>query len=132
VWTIATEAREKGNAGALRLPDVALDLIRKQPRMAGSDRVFHFHESTLDAAKAAISGNWQLHDLRRSARSLMSRAGVLSEHAERVLGHAIRGVESVYDRHKYDDQKADALRKLAGLIERIVNPPAGNVVSLHG
>jgi hypothetical protein len=61
----------------------------------------------------------------------MSRAGVLSEHAERVMGHVIRGVEGVYDRHSYDPQKADALRKLAALIERIVDPPAENVVALQ-
>ena len=30
---------------------------------------------------------WTLHDLRRTARSLMSRAGVPSDHAERCLGH---------------------------------------------
>ena len=30
---------------------------------------------------------WTVHDLRRTARTLMSRAGVLADHAERVLGH---------------------------------------------
>ncbi len=40
---------------------------------------------------------WTIHDLRRTARSLMSRAGVSSEHAERVLGHVIGGVEGVYN-----------------------------------
>ena len=54
-----------------------------------------------------------------------------SEHAERVLGHVIGGVEGIYDRHSYDAEKADALRKLAALIERIVNPPPENVVALH-
>jgi hypothetical protein len=33
---------------------------------------------------------------------------------------------------RYDNEKADALAKLAGLIERIVNPPADNVVALRG
>jgi integrase len=132
VWTIATEAREKSTAGMLKLPEAALSLIKSQPRHAGSDRVFWFRETTLDDAKAAIGGDWTIHDLRRTARSLMSRAGVLSEHAERVLGHAIGGVEGVYDRHRYDDQKADALRKLAALIERIASPPADNVVALGG
>ena len=51
--------------------------------------------------------------------------------AERVLGHAVASVEGVYDRHPYDDEKADALRRLAALIERIVNPPSGNVVPLR-
>ena len=75
---------------------------------------------------------WTLHDLRRTARSLMSRAGVPRDHAERVLGHAIAGVEGVYDRHAYEDEKAEALDKLARLIEAIVNPPdKTNVVPLH-
>ena len=34
VWTIATEKREKGNAGALVLPDMALDIIEAQPSWA--------------------------------------------------------------------------------------------------
>jgi hypothetical protein len=57
----------------------------------------------------------------------MSRAKVLSEHAEKVMGHAIVGVEGVYDRHEYATEKADALRALAALIEVIVHPPADNV-----
>ena len=83
----------------------------------GDDRIFPIGQSTLFEAKAA---DWRLHDLRRTARSLMSRAGVQSEHAERVMGHVIPGVEGIYDRHSYDTEKADALRKLQALIEDII------------
>ena len=75
---------------------------------------------------------WVLHDLRRTARSLMSRAGVRPDIAERVLGHVITGVEGVYDRHQYVDEKRDALARLAKLVERILDPPADNVVELAG
>jgi len=51
----------------------------------------------------------------------MSRAGVPSEHAERVMGHAIGGIEGIYDRHAYRDEKADALGRLAALIDGIVH-----------
>jgi hypothetical protein len=40
--------------------------------------------------------------------------------AERVLGHAIPGVEGIYDRHDWMDEKADALARLATHIEEIV------------
>ena len=60
----------------------------------------------------------------------MSRAGVRPDIAERTLGHAIKGIEGIYDRHQYRDEKADALRRLAALIDTIVNPPVGNVISL--
>jgi hypothetical protein len=45
-----------------------------------------------------------------------------------VLGHVIPGVEGIYDRHSYREEKADALRRLAELIETILNPPAEKVV----
>lgn len=59
----------------------------------------------------------------------MSRAGVISDHAERVLGHAIGGVEEVYDRHAYREEKRIALAKLATLIDSIVNP-RDNIIPL--
>jgi hypothetical protein len=62
----------------------------------------------------------------------MSRAGVLNDHAERVLGHARPGVEGVYDLHPFTAEKADALRRLTALVERITRgPPGGNLVELH-
>ena len=70
---------------------------------------------------------WTLHDLRRTARSLMSRAGVPSDHAERCLGHVLRGIRGTYDRHEYLAEKRHAFAALAALIERIVNP-VDNVV----
>jgi hypothetical protein len=48
-----------------------------------------------------------------------------------VLGHAIKGVEGIYDRHRYDVEKADALQRLANLVETIINPPADNVRQLR-
>jgi integrase len=66
--------------------------------------------------------HWTPHDLRRSARSLMSRAGVPSDIAERVLGHVIPGVRGVYDRHAYIAEKREALEKLAGLVNTILHP----------
>ena len=74
--------------------------------------------------------DWRLHDLRRTARSLMSRAGVASDIAERVLGHVLPGVRGVYDRHSYIEEKRDALTRLAALMERILKPSAENVVEL--
>ena len=61
----------------------------------------------------------------------MSRAGVSSEHAERVIGHAIGGVEGVYDRHSYRDEKADALARLAALINSIVHPRSADVLPIR-
>jgi integrase len=87
------------------------------------------HKAAIDAA-SGVTG-WTLHDLRRSARSLMSRAGVPSDHAERALGHVIGGVRGVYDRHAYRDEKARAFEALATQVARIVDPTP-NVVAIRG
>lgn len=71
--------------------------------------------------KAEPMPRFTLHDLRRTARSLMSRAKVPTDHAERVLGHVIGGVRGIYDRHEYMDEKRDALAALARLVARIID-----------
>jgi integrase len=85
----------------------------------------------LDAVVAAKHGKplpqWQTHDLRRTARTLLSRAGVSSDIAERVLGHALPGVRGTYDRHAYLTEKREALEKLAAQLERILHPEAAVV-----
>jgi hypothetical protein len=75
---------------------------------------------------------WQHRDLRRTAKTLMKRAGVSTDISERCLAHVIGGVEGVYDRYDYLREKQDAFNRLAALVERIVNPPADNVVPLAG
>ena len=55
----------------------------------------------------------------------MARAGVRPDVAERVMGHAIAGIEGVYDRHSYRDEKAGGLAMLAALVRDIVNPSPG-------
>jgi integrase len=76
-----------------------------------------------------VSG-WTIHDLRRTARTLMTRAGVDSNRAERCLGHVIGGVRGVYDRHEYYDEKKAAFEKLATQIDRILYPVT-NIVPLR-
>jgi integrase len=116
MWTLPTEAREKNNPGALKLPDAVLDIIRAQMPIDGNPYVFPAARgdgplSGFAKFKAAIDAkaklpSWVLHDLRRTARSLMAEAGVRPDLAERVLGHAIAGVEGVYDRHTYTEERA--------------------------
>jgi integrase len=85
-----------------------------------------------DFDKACGVKGYTLHDLRRTARSVMSRAGVNADIAERCLGHVIPGVRGIYDRHEYFEEKRLAFNALAAQIERIINPPAANVVPMRG
>lgn len=136
VWDVPQQDRAKGTGGSLKLPEMALSIIRSMPRMVGRDHVFALGmdletgKAKLEAA-SGVSG-YTLHDLRRTARSLLSRTNVRPDVAERVLGHTVGGVAGIYDRHHYDDKKAEALAELAALINTIVNPPSDdNVVPLR-
>jgi integrase len=139
-WDMPTAAREKSVGGVLVLPMFAVDIINARPRFASNPYIFagrgKTHFSGYSKAKAALDIQapmpaWRLHDLRRTARSLMSRAGVRPDIAERVMGHVIPGVEGVYDKHHYRDEKAHALSALAGLLKQILDP-SENVVPLAG
>ena len=141
IWTIPAEAREKANAGELALPPMALAIVNAQPKVKknpfvfagrGDKAIVGFSKCKAELDKKAATAPWVLHDLRRTAKSLMARAGVRPDVSERVLGHTIAGVEGVYDRHTYAKEKAEALAKLAGLVELILNPPKGNVVPMKG
>lgn len=139
VWTIPAEAREKVNAGELKLPEMALDVIDAQPRQDGNPYVFagrgktafNSYSDGMEDIRAKVDiPHWTIHDLRRTARSLMARAGVRPDIAERTLGHVIAGVEGVYDRYDYGPEKAQALEAVAMLVERILRNEADNVVQM--
>ena len=154
IWTIPPERYKAKRPNFVPLSKAALAVIAAQPNHDNCDYVFPSRANTpysgfskskakLDKAvfaamknrakKGAKVGpipNWTLHDLRRTAKTLMARAGVRPDISERVLGHVIAGVEGTYDRHSYANEKRDALEKLAAQIERILNPLPSNVQSL--
>ena len=81
-------------------------------------------------ATCGVTDHWTIHDLRRTAQTLMSRAGVSSDHADKCLGHVLPGMRKVYDQHTYYEERKRAYEALEALISRIINPPAGNVTQL--
>jgi integrase len=129
-WSVKKNMRrEKGTGGQLVLAAMAVDILAQRPRLEGNPHVFAgrgdgyfigWGKAKVIFDQATGVTGWTLHDLRRTARSLMSRAGVRPDIAERVLGHVQRGVVGTYDRHSYRDEKAQALRMLAGLIDNIL------------
>ena len=134
-WQIPTEEREKGNAGMLVLPTAALEILKRRPIINDSPFVFAVGRSrkrkwpvSLPGRSASVSSTRCCRSrlgpstiLRRTARSLMARIGVSKDLAERVLGHKEGGVVGIYDRHHYTDEVADAVARLAGELERILN-----------
>jgi integrase len=127
-------ARNKVRVDLTRpLSKAAQDVLRGLPEIEGGSFVFTndgHHPLSLTAPFARLAAtigvaDWRLHDLRRTARTLLSRAGVISDVAEMCLGHVLPGaVRQIYDRHRYEAEKAQAYEALAVQIERVVNPQA--------
>ena len=137
-WTIPRDRRKKGDEQTVPLTVLMLQLLDNAQRKGfvfsttdGRKQFSGFSKAKrgLDKAIAELREregrapmpSWVLHDLRRTARSLMSRAGVSADIAERVLGHVIPGVRGVYDRHSFLDEKRDALERLARLVAQILD-----------
>jgi integrase len=155
IWTVPAARYKTGIDFELPLSRAALSMVEEAPKagflfttggeagLAGFTKFkAEFDRRMLaELRKAAAEGgegpekvalaHWTIHDVRRTARSLMARSGVDADHAERCLGHVIGGVRGVYDRHAYRDEKRAAFEALAALVERILNPAADNVVPLR-
>jgi integrase len=137
-WTLPA-ARNKTKLDLVRpLSRAARKIIEGLPKAGpfvfttnGTTPISNFSQFKRRFDTLSGTRGWVLHDLRRSARSLMSRAGVPSDHAERCLGHVIGGVRGVYDRHEYHAEKAQAFEALAALIERIVSGAQAGVVQMR-
>jgi integrase len=132
VWTIpATRYKTKYDV-TIPLSKAAQRILASMPARPGGDYVFSatgarpftnfaFAKAAFD--KASGTGNWRIHDVRRTARTLLSRAGVFPDIAERCLGHRVGGIRGVYDRHRYEAEMRAAFESLAALVERIVRGP---------
>lgn len=125
VWIIPADKMkatrvEKATTHEVPLSSALADLIARQPRngpfvfSTRRDRPISPGSRQKERiAKAAGVFDWRFHDLRRTAATRMTEAGISRFIVERVLGHADRGVTAVYDRNAYRDEKRKALETLS-------------------
>ncbi len=80
--------------------------------------------SKLKARLDALSGvtGWRWHDLRRTARTGMTRLGVPRDHAEAAINHVSgrSALERTYDRHDYAGEIVSALGCWQAHVARLV------------
>ena len=132
--------RMKGKAAhPLPLTPWMRELLEGLPRFESGDFLFSTTygkrpvsgfskmKSRLDRAIAAKDDidDWQIHDLRRTMRTGLSRAGVAPFFAELVIAHTQAGVHATYDRHRYGKEVLQALLKWEELLfdQVLVAPP---------
>jgi integrase len=112
------------------------------PARRVSKRRAYISDDTLNHALAKLFGNqgykknfpdllgnagiehFVIHDLRRTCRSLLAELGVPSHVAERCLNHKLKGVEGIYDRYDYFDERKQAFEKLTNKVLHCLIQPS--------
>lgn len=82
----------------------------------------HMSESTLSVALAKVKHGLEpftIHDMRRTAKTLLASLGVQPHISERCLNHKIKGVEGIYDGYDYFGERKLALNALSDLLVQI-------------
>jgi integrase len=90
----------------------------------GGLRGFSKIKTRLDVL-SGVAG-WRLHDLRRTARTGMTRLGVLRDHAEAAINHVSgrSALERTYDRHDYAGEIVAALSRWQAHVAALVTAEA--------
>jgi integrase len=135
LWSLPAERTKTGAAITIPLPRPAVEALHELHRLAdgsawllparkAQDRMLpHIHENTLNVALAKVKPHmgdidpFCIHDFRRTARTHLAALGVESHIAERCLNHKLKGVEGIYNRHDYLDERRKALDIWAGFLE---------------
>jgi len=122
-WALPKERAEKGRGEHItHLTETALGLIGDT-----TDMVFDVKRNSLSqvVSRAKYYGlpRWTPHDLRRTARTLMAKIGIIDEHAEAVLAHCKQGIKKVYNKYEYQEEKKTALLKWETELLRILEQP---------
>jgi integrase len=128
-WVIPRSRYKTNIDVAIPLSVTAQRVFAKIPRIEGCPYVFTndgMHPLGGVAAvkkridKSSGVGDWVIHDVRRTSRSLLSRAGVNPDTAERCLGHKIGGIRGTCDRYRYLSEMRAAFEALAAQIDAVL------------
>jgi integrase len=148
LWSLPAERSKSGVAITIPLASPVIKWLEElKVRSCGSEYVFpsrrsskkpHMGADTLNRAITKLFGHeagkktqppnlmgdmphFTVHDLRRTCRSLLASQGVHGYIAERCLNHKIKGVEGIYNRHDYLEERKEALTILADTLDKVVS-----------
>lgn len=141
-WTVPATVVKNNLAHRVPLNPPAVTILRELKAGAKADAVWVCASSLLDTpaihdAKKAVARvrrrigfDFRGHDLRRTAASLMTSAGVPRLVVAKILNHVETDATAVYDRHSYDAEKRAALDLWARQLQRILRSRRRNTILL--
>lgn len=145
LWHIPQERSKTGRAITVPLPDETLEWLHELyirsnsseyvfPKRRSSKRFGHISPDTLNAAIQKLQRedklkieHFTVHDLRRTCRSLLAAEGVPGHVAERCLNHKLKGVEGIYDRYDYLNERREALQLITKKLAPVINQTSAKV-----
>lgn len=146
-WTCPVEKtknRHREGATDHRVPlfGRALEIVKHRISLYGNDFLFpkadgghisqdyvrtqvYYHQPDCDISpnlhriRLTVT-KWAPHDLRRTARTMLSSIKCPRDVAEAIVGHLQPGIEGVYNKYEYDTDKREWLEKLSRHLEGLI------------
>jgi integrase len=139
-WSIPAEHSKTGKPHVVYLSSQAVALFKELHALAGGSELVmpgrgsltkpFAHNAINNALKVALAGQsipaFTVHDLRRTASTLLHENGWPSDVVEKALNHTIGGVRGVYNRAEYATQRREMLQQWADTIDSLMS--SGRVI----
>lgn len=137
MWEIPGERTKNGKAHMIPLSRQAIAILNSiKPDRSDDDPIVPYSpwvfpgrfgepicDSTLNEAIRAAKWfgleRFTIHDLRRTASTILHEQGWNSDVIEKALNHTMRGVRGIYNRAEYLDQRRDMLQAWADYLDAL-------------
>lgn len=140
-WSIPAENSKTGKPHLVFLSSQAVALFQELQALAGGSALVlpgrgslvkpFAHNAINTALKTALLGQdipaFTIHDLRRTASTLLHENGWPADVVEKALNHTIGGVRGIYNRAEYGPQRREMLQFWADYIDTLM--AGGNVIT---
>ncbi|CNL07105.1 integrase family protein [Yersinia frederiksenii] len=136
IWTIPAERMKSSRAHNIYLSDQSIEILTTLKMVAsGSDYVlpsrYHFDRPISGAAlnnAITVTVNYinnnggefahcTVHDMRRTASTILHEHGFNSDWIEKCLAHEQKGTRAVYNKAEYAEQRREMLQQWANMID---------------
>lgn len=138
-WTIPKERMKARRPHVVYLSQQAIDILIALKVCAGESPYLlpSRYDSDKPISRATLNGvtasavriavdeklpleNFTVHDLRRTASTILHEAGYNSDWIEKCLAHEQRGVRAVYNKAEYADQRRAMLQDWADMVDGFI------------
>jgi integrase len=137
VWRLPAERNKSGRFFEIPLSAPVAETLRTLPRLGpmvfalDGKRPMTLHQWIGRVRRDAGLLDVRLHDLRRTLRTGLAAFSVPFEIAERVLNHAMPGLQAVYNLHSYSAEKRRALQLWAEYVLALGEKREVSVIALR-